>query len=81
MSFRNDKQTTQIKKVMNKNQETKYRVFDQKDGYQQTYSAQLDGALSWAKACAKRVNGYVLEIQFENDKPFSEKLIFTTQSK
>lgn len=65
---------------MNKNQETKYRVFDQKHGYQQTYSARLDEAFSWAKSCAKRVNGYVLEIQFENGKAVSEKLVFDTQT-
>jgi hypothetical protein len=66
---------------MQNNKETKYRVFDSKDNYQQTYSAKLNGAFSWARDCAKRVNGYVVEIQLENDKHLSEEVVFTTKGK
>lgn len=66
---------------MSNNQEIKYRVFDHKDGYQQTYSAQLEGAFTWAKSCANRVNGYVMEISFDGNKEKSSRLIYSSNAK
>lgn len=47
--------------------ETKYRVFDSKGYYQQSYSDQLSGGFTWAKDCARRVAGYVVEHRIGED--------------
>lgn len=56
--------------------ETKYRVFDRHDRFQQSYDAVLEGALDWAIACAKYTKGRVMEITFKNGKEISEKQVF-----
>lgn len=61
--------------------ETKYRVYDQKGHFQQTYSAQLDGAFSWARDCAKRVNGYVLEVSLEDGAETETKTVLDLRKK
>jgi hypothetical protein len=62
--------------------ETKYRVYDQKNYFQQTYDASLKGAFSWARDCAKRVNGYVLEVVIEDGKELkSEKVLDLSAAK
>ena len=45
--------------------QTKYRVFDHKNNFHQSYDASLQGALGWALDCAKRVHGYIL--QYDGD--------------
>ena len=50
--------------------ETKYRVFDRKDKYQQTYSPELDGSLEWAIQCANHTQGRVEEVTLENGDSF-----------
>jgi hypothetical protein len=59
----------------------KYRVFDGKDNYHQSYSSELSGASNWARDCARRVNGYVKEIVESNGSEVSEKVIFDTRGK
>jgi hypothetical protein len=44
---------------------TKYRVFDYKNNFHQSYDAALQGAFAWAHDCAKRVHGYVLQYDGE----------------
>lgn len=41
----------------------KYRVFDHKGIYQQSYSAELSGSLDWAIQCANRTKGRVEEVK------------------
>lgn len=57
--------------------QTKYRVFDKKGRYQQTYDAVLDGAKDWAVTCAKRTQGKVMEISLVNGKEVGEKEVFS----
>lgn len=66
---------------MQNNKVIKYRVFDGKDNYQQSYSSELNGANNWARDCARRVNGYVKEIVVSNGADISEKVIFDTRNK
>jgi hypothetical protein len=66
---------------MQNNKEIKYRVFDAKNNYQQTYSDKLKGSVNWASDCAKRVNGYVVEVLLENEKEVSQKIIFDLRAK
>jgi hypothetical protein len=47
--------------------EIKYRVYDSKSNYQQSYSSQLNGGYSWAKDCARRVAGYIVEHRIGED--------------
>ncbi len=56
--------------------ETKYRVYDQKGNFQQSYSDQLPNGFSYAKDCAKRVNGYILKVVFEDNKEINSDKIF-----
>lgn len=56
--------------------ETKYRVYDQKGNFQQSYSDQLAGGFSYARDCAKRVGGYVLKVDFNDGTEVnSEKVL------
>jgi hypothetical protein len=66
---------------MQNNKEIKYRVYDAKGNYQQSYSDKLKGSSSWAVDCAKRVNGYVVEILLEKEKELSQKVIFDLRAK
>jgi hypothetical protein len=59
----------------------KYRVFDGKDNYHQSYSSELSGASNWARDCARRVNGYVTEVSFNGISESSEKIIFDLRGK
>ncbi len=56
--------------------ETKYRVFDRKDKYQQTYSPELDGSLEWAIQCANHTQGRVEEVTLENGEVVSSTTIY-----
>jgi hypothetical protein len=56
--------------------EKKYRVFDRKDKYQQTYSPELEGGLDWAIQCAAHTQGRVDEVTFENGEVISSKTIY-----
>ena len=78
-----NKQTQTVTKQTNmqKNKEIKYRVFDSKGNYQQSYSAELKGAINWASDCAKRVNGYVVEILFNGASEVSQKVIYDLRAK
>lgn len=60
--------------------QTKYRVYDKLNRYQQTYDAVLDGALSWAKTCASRTQGVVKEVTLVGGKEISEEQIWPTPS-
>lgn len=64
-----------------KMQETKYRVYDSKGNYQQSYSNQLAGGFAWAKDCAKRVNGYIVEHILSDGKDMSANVIFDLRNK
>ena len=56
-----------------KSKATLYRVYNRKGEYHHAYSPSLEGALVWAIACAKTVNGSVREV-FEDG---TEKEVFT----
>lgn len=58
-------------------QEIKYRVFDAKGNFQQSYSNKLKGGYSWARDCAKRVNGYIVEVTASS----SDKIILDLRQK
>lgn len=62
-------------------QEKKYRVFDSKGNYQQSYSGQLAGGYGWARDCAKRVGGYIVEHCLEDGKETSSSVIFDLRGK
>jgi hypothetical protein len=56
--------------------ETKYRVYDQKGNFQQSYSDQLPAGFSYARDCAKRVGGYILKVDLDAGKEVnSEKVL------
>jgi hypothetical protein len=40
---------------------SKYRVFDKKNNFHQSYDGILQGAEQWAKDCAKKIGGYVFQ--------------------
>lgn len=61
------------------NKNVRYRVFDSKGNYHQSYSSQLDGAFSWARDCAKRVGGYVQESSGDSSESFT--IIFDARKK
>lgn len=58
--------------------DTKYRVFDYKNNFQQSYSAQLKDSLEWAIQCAKRTNGRVEKITTEDGNESSEVVYVVT---
>lgn len=64
-----------------KNKEIKYRVFDSKGNYQQSYSDQLAGGYNWARDCAKRMSGYIVEHVLEDGKETSASVIFDLRNK
>jgi hypothetical protein len=66
---------------MSKAKEVKYRVFDTNGNYQQSYSGQLSGAFNWAKECAKRVNGYIIELVSENGIESSSEVVLDLRNK
>lgn len=66
---------------MQNNKLVKYRVFDGKDNYHQSYSSELNGASDWARDCARRVNGYVKEVIVNGNSDVSEKIVFDTRGK
>jgi hypothetical protein len=39
----------------------KYRVFDKKNNFHQSYDSALQDAERWARDCAKKIGGYVLQ--------------------
>jgi hypothetical protein len=39
----------------------KYRVFDKKNNFHQSYDGALKGAEQWARDCAKKIGGYVFQ--------------------
>jgi hypothetical protein len=47
----------------------KYRVFDNKGSFVQTYDSSLAGALAWARDCARHIGGTLIEY---SEKEFSE---------
>jgi hypothetical protein len=58
----------------------KYRVFDKKNQFHQSYDGILSGALGWATDCAKKIGGYVLAYEsedFQNGKVFNRIADFT----
>jgi hypothetical protein len=40
---------------------SKYRVFDKKNNFNQSYDGFLQDGEQWAKDCAKKIGGYVLK--------------------
>lgn len=63
---------------------SKYRVFDKKNNFHQSYDGILQGAEGWAKDCAKKIGGYVLEYahsDFANGKNYSKIYDFCDQGK
>lgn len=54
------------------NENTIYRVYDKKGRYQQSYSAKMEGARSWAVDCATLLKGSVKE-DVLNEKGLTEK--------
>ncbi|MEN9513243.1 MAG: hypothetical protein RJB16_1003 [Bacteroidota bacterium] len=66
---------------MTQNKEVVYRVYDNKNNYQQSYSAKLDKAFNWARDCANRTNGKVHEVTLEDGKEVSSKIIYDKSEK
>jgi hypothetical protein len=66
---------------MTQDKEVVYRVYDHKNNYQQSYSAQLDKAFNWAVDCANRTNGRIEEVILENGKEVSSKTIYDRSAK
>jgi hypothetical protein len=64
-----------------KQHQIRYRVFDSKDNFQQSYSNQLADGYKWARDCAKRVGGYVVEFLVEDGKETESKVIFDLRTK
>lgn len=64
-----------------KNKTIKFRVFDSKGNYQQSYSGEIVGGFNWAKDCAKRMSGYIVEHVFEDEKEISSSVIFDLRDK
>jgi septation ring formation regulator EzrA len=65
-------------------QHNKYRVFDKKNNFHQSYDEALQGAEQFAKDCARQIKGFVLKYSesdfFKSENPF--KLYdFTDQPK
>jgi hypothetical protein len=61
--------------------EVKYRVYDAKGSYQQSYSGQLAGGYSWAKDCARRVGGYITESFIENGAEVSNGIVLDLRAR
>lgn len=62
--------------------EIKYRVYDSRGSYQQSYNGQLDGGYSWAKDCARRVAGYIVEHRIgEDGNDISSSIVLDLRSK
>ena len=66
---------------MTPNKEVVYRVYDNKNNYQQSYSAQLDKSFDWARDCANRTNGTVHEVTLEQGKETSSKVLYDKSNK
>ena len=66
---------------MKNTKEIRYYAFDSKGNIQQSYSSLLVGANNWAIDCARRVNGYVKEVSFNEASQVSEKIIFDLRVK
>lgn len=64
-----------------KMQEIKYRVYDSKGNFQQSYSNQLSSGYAWAKDCAKRMAGYIVEYSLTDGKEVSNGVVFDLRSK
>jgi hypothetical protein len=63
---------------------TRYRVFDHKNNFHQSYDSALNGAFAWAHACAKRIHGYVMEYngdEFYGNSNAGRKIIDFTAEK
>jgi hypothetical protein len=63
------------------NQNIRYRVYDHRGNYQQSYSNELSGGFGWAKDCAKRTIGYVVEHVLKDGKEVSSEVIFDVRNK
>lgn len=50
---------------------SKYRVFDKKNNFHQSYDEAMQGAEQFAKDCARQIKGYVLKYS-ESDFPQKE---------
>ncbi len=66
---------------MTPNKEVVYRVYDNKNNYQQSYSAQLVKSFDWARDCANRTNGTVHEVTLEHGKEISSKVLYDKSNK
>lgn len=50
----------------------RYRAYDYKSHFLQSYNGLLEGAPYWAKACAVRFGGYVTKVNEINGLDFGE---------
>lgn len=66
---------------MTQNREVVYRVFDDRNNYQQSYSAQLKKSFDWAKDCANRTNGVIHEVILEDGKEVSSNVVYSKPEK
>ena len=55
-----------------------YRVYDSKNNYAQSYTSELSEGFTWAKSCAKRMNGRVDEVLFMDGEETS-KTVFESK--
>jgi len=63
-----------------KTKQLRYRVYDKNANYQQSYSNQLSKGFDWARDCAKRVGGYVVEIDLDKEST-EPNIIFDIRGK
>lgn len=53
---------------------SKYRVFDKKNNFHQSYDEAMQGSEQFAKDCARQIKGYVLKYSesdfFKKENPF-----------
>lgn len=53
---------------------SKYRVFDKKNNFHQSYDEAMQGSEQFAKDCARQIKGYVLKYSesdfFKSENPF-----------
>ena len=66
---------------MSNKKELRYRVFDKNGYYQQSYSNQLPQGFDWARDCAKRTGGYVVECQLGEAKDIESNIVFDLRNK
>jgi hypothetical protein len=53
-----------------------YRVYNDKEDYQQSYDSRLKDSLEWAIDCAKRTNGKVFCCELKDGNTSNKKQVY-----